>query len=206
MQGSHDKFTSSENGALCLDSGGVGLFEKKEDFYPGWWRQSDILVKKERRLLKSQQSLKCLGFFDREFGEFPRMFVRSQCVFSPPGGGRMPQHPEGVQLPLREEGAHLCEGQRGTADVLPEGERQTGVVHQRLVRHSATPSGGQLKTRCLNSQENRNEGEAKWTEWLFKSKQEDMTHTHTHQVHICFVLNGKRVHRFLSLLDLNRWK
>lgn len=59
----------------------------------------------------------------------------------------MLQHPEGVQLPLREEGAHLCEGQRGTADVFSEGERQAGVIHQRLVRHAATPSGGQLRSR-----------------------------------------------------------
>lgn len=62
----------------------------------------------------------------------------------PPGGGGLLQHPEGVRLPLCEEGAHLCEGKRGAAHLFPEGKRQTRLIHQRLLCHSATSGGGQL--------------------------------------------------------------
>lgn len=69
------------------------------------------------------------------------------CVCAlPPGGGGLLQHPEGVWLPLCEEGAHLCEGQRRTAHIFSEGKRQTRLIYQRFIRHAATPGGGQLRT------------------------------------------------------------
>lgn len=64
----------------------------------------------------------------------------------PPGGGGVLQHPEGLWLPFRETGAHLCEGERGTTHIFPEGKRQTRLIHQQLLCHSATPGGGQLRT------------------------------------------------------------
>ena len=69
------------------------------------------------------------------------------CVCAlPPGGGGLLQHPEGVWLPLCEEGPHLCEGQRRTAHIFSEGKRQTRLIYQRFLRHAATPGGGQLRT------------------------------------------------------------
>ena len=69
----------------------------------------------------------------------------------PPGGGGLLQHLEGVRLPLCEEGADLCEGKRGVAHLFSKGKRQTGLIYQRLLCHSATPGGGQLRTTLTYS-------------------------------------------------------
>lgn len=61
-----------------------------------------------------------------------------------PGGGGLLQHPEGIRLPLCEEGAHLCEGKGGAAHLFPEGKRQARLIHQWVLCHSATSSSGQL--------------------------------------------------------------
>lgn len=63
------------------------------------------------------------------------------CVF-PSGSGGLLQHPEGVWFPLREERAHLCEGERRAAHLFSEGKRQTRLIYQRLLCHSATSGGG----------------------------------------------------------------
>lgn len=57
----------------------------------------------------------------------------------------MLQHTEGVRLPLCEEGSHLCEGERGAKYIFSEGKRQTRLIYQWLLCHSATPGGGQLR-------------------------------------------------------------
>lgn len=74
------------------------------------------------------------------------------CLCITPGGGGLLQHPEGVQLPLCEEGAHFCEGERGTAHIFSEGKRQTRLIYQWLFCHSTTPGGRQLRTTLTDTQ------------------------------------------------------
>lgn len=75
--------------------------------------------------------------------------VTRTCPTLPSGGGGLLPHPEGVWLSLHSEGAHICQRERGAADFLHEGKRQTQTQRHPFDNYPSTPSWGPLLTISL---------------------------------------------------------
>lgn len=75
--------------------------------------------------------------------------VTRTCPTLPSGGGGLLPHTEGVWLSLHSEGAHICQRERGAADFLHEGKRQTQTQRQPFDNDPSAPSWGPLLTISL---------------------------------------------------------